>query len=131
MKNFCGQTDWLQRHVTKILSVMILIAALIVGGCSKNEMTIDSSQNNEIKISATNASDGGGIGYIKIPDGSALHVDAKISAGKLIILVEGKEHIVDKTGESFIDVPTGERDLRLNSADGLTGEIILSARPKN
>jgi len=115
----------------KFLSILLLIAALLVGGCAKDEMTIDSADNNEIKISATNASDGGGIGYIKIPDGSALHVDAKISAGKLIIRVEGKEHTVDKSGETFIDVPAGERDLRLSAADGLTGEIILRARPKN
>jgi len=131
VKSFRNQTNRVQGYLAKFLSVLILSAALFVGGCTKDEMTIDSSDNNEIKISATNASEGGGIGYIKILDGSALHVDAKISSGKLIIRVEGKEHTVDKTGEIFIDVPAGERDLRLESADGLTGEIILRARSKN
>ena len=115
----------------KIFIVPVLLTVLLVGGCAKDEMTIDSSLNNEIKISATNASDGGGLGYIKIPDGSALCVDAKISAGKLIVRVEGTEHSFDKSGETFIDVPAGDRDIRLMSADGLTGEIILRARPKN
>lgn len=115
----------------KFLLALIVLTAFIVVGCGGGESTIDSSVDNEIKITAKGASDSGGIGYINIPDGSALHVDAKISAGKLIIRVEGKEYTVDKSGETFIDVPAGDRDLRFETADGLTGEIILRAQSKN
>ena len=92
------------------------------------------SVDNEIKITANNATTNDiseGYGFIKIPDGFAIHVDAKISAGKLIIRVEGNEYTLDKSGETVIDVPSGERDLRFVAVDGLTGEIILRAKPKN
>ena len=115
----------------KFFVAVIVLTALFVVGCGGGESTIDSSVDNEIKITAKDANDGGGLGYIKIPDGSALHVDAKISSGKLIIRVEGKEYTVDKSGETFIDVPSGDRDLRFETVDGLTGEIILRAKPKN
>ena len=117
----------------KFFIALIVLTAFIVVGCG-GESTIVSSVDNEIKITAKDASDSGGNGHINIPDGSAIHVDAKISAGKLIIRDvrdEGKEYTVDKSGETFIDVPSGERDLRFEAADGLTGEIILRAKSKN
>ena len=113
----------------KIFCVMILLAVMIVGGCTASKMSIDSTQD-EIKISATNADESGGNGSMKIPDGSAVQVDAKISSGKLIIGVGGKEYTVDKSGELFIDVPAGECDLSFTAKEGLTGEIILHALPK-
>jgi len=125
----------------KFLLALIVLTAFIVVGCGGGESTADNEQvyfraasvDNEIKITANDANTNGNSsnGFIKIPDGSAIHVDAKISAGKLIIRVEGKELTVDKSGESFIDVPAGERDLRFEAADGLTGEIILRAQSKN
>lgn len=113
----------------KIFGVMILLAMLIVGGCTGSSMKI-SSTDDEITISATNANEDGGNGSIKIPEGSTLQGDAKISAGKLIMVIGGKEHIVDKTGEFFIDVPGGKCDLLFTAEDGLTGEIILRALPE-
>ncbi|MBR4642327.1 MAG: hypothetical protein IKO74_06330 [Selenomonadaceae bacterium] len=113
----------------KIFCLTILLAVLIVGGCTASKMSIDSTQD-EIKISATNADESGGNGNIKIPDGSAVPVDAKISSGKLIIGVGGKEYTVDKSGELFIDVPAGECDLSFTAKEGLIGEIILRALPK-
>ena len=113
----------------KIFCAMIFFAVIIVGGCTASKMSIESTQD-EIKISATNADEGGSNGNIKIPDGSAVQVDAKISSGKLIIGVGGKEYTVDKTGESFIDVPPGECDLSFTAKENLTGEIILRALPK-
>ena len=114
----------------KIFCLLILTAALIIGGCTVDRMTIESTDNNEVKISATNASDGGGLAQIKIPDGASLHVDAKITAGKLIVDIANNKHIVDKTGEFFIDVPAGGYSVILKAQDGLTGEITLRALPK-
>ena len=124
----------------KFLLALIVLTAFIVVGCG-GDSTVEiepgsfrtASVDNEIKITANDVTTNGNSsnGFIKVPDGSAIHVDAKISAGKLIIRVEGKELTVDKSGETFIDVPSGERDLRFEAADGLTGEIILRARPKN
>ncbi len=125
----------------KFLLALIVLTAFIVVGCGGGESTADNEQvyfraasvDNEIKIIANDANTNGNSsnGFIKIPNGSAIRVDAKISAGKLIIRVEGKEVTVDKSGETFIDVPSGDRDLRFEAADGLTGEIILRAKPKN
>ena len=126
----------------KLLLALIVLTALFVVGCGGGESTNSSTDNeqvyfrtasvdNEIKITANDASDSGTNGFIKIPDGSAIHVDAKISAGKLIIHVEGKEYNVDKSGETFIDVPAGDHELRFDAVNGLTGEIILRAQSKN
>ena len=117
----------------KFLLALIVLTTFIVVGCGGGESTIVSTVDNEIKITAKDATDSGGNGHINIPDGSAIHVDAKISAGKLIIRDvrdEGKEFTVDKSGETFIDVPAGECGLRFE-LDGLTGEIILRAKSKN
>ena len=122
----------------KFLIALIVLTALFVVGCGgessgDNEQVYfrTSSVDNEVKIIANDASDSGTNGFIKIPAGSALHVDAKISAGKLIIRVEDKEYTVDKSGKTFIDVSAGECNLRFEAADGLTGEIILRAQSKN
>ena len=114
----------------KIFCLLILTAALIIGGCTKSSMTIESTDNNQVKISATNSSDGGGNAQINILDGASLHVDAKITAGKLIVDVANNKHTIDKTGEFFIDVPAGGYNLILTAQDGLTGEITLRALPK-
>ena len=116
----------------KFLLALIVLTTFIVVGCGGGESTIVSTVDNEIKIIANDANTNGNSsnGFIKIPNGSAIRVDAKISAGKLIIRDEGKEFTVDKSGETFIDVPAGECGLRFE-LDGLTGEIILRAKSKN
>ena len=108
----------------KFLLALIVLTAFIVVGCGgeSSDSSVDNepgsfrtaSVDNEIKITANDANTNGNSsnGFIKVPDGSAIHVNAKISAGKLIIRVEGKEYTVDKSGETFIDVSSGERDLR-------------------
>jgi len=113
----------------KIFALIILAAVLIVGGCTSSSFSV-LSDDSEIKISAENADDSTGNGNIKIPDGAALHVDAKITKGKLLIRTAGNEHAIDTSGESFIDVPPGGCELFFSAAEGLTGEIILRPLPK-
>lgn len=116
--------------MTKIFCVLILFAAIVIGGCTTSKMSVESTDDKEITISATNAGDGGGNGSIKIPEGSTLHVNAKISAGKLIVDLGDRKHTVDKTGEFFIDTPPGRYELSFSAQDGLTGEIVLRALPR-
>ena len=112
----------------KIFSVMILLTVLLIGGCAGSKMSI-STDDNETKITATNADESVGDNSITIPESSVVQGEAKISSGKLIIRVGGREQVIDKSGEFFIDVPTGG-ELTLTAKDGLTGEIILRALPK-
>lgn len=113
----------------KIFGVVIVLTVLVVAGCTMSNMSINST-DDEVKIAASNADEGGGNGHIKIPNGSALQVNAKITAGKLIIRIANVEHAFDKSGEFFIDVPAGDCDMFFSAANGLTGEITLRALPK-
>lgn len=113
----------------KIFGVMILLAALLIGGCTNSGMTV-STTNNETEISATNADEEVGNSSVTIPEGSTVQGEAKISSGKLIIRIGGREHIIDKSGEFFIDVPASGGEMSLSAKDGLTGEIKLRALPK-
>lgn len=122
----------------KFLSVLVLISALIVGGCGGSSFGIylphdtdTSAENKIIKVLAENEEDAGGSNSLTIPEGSCIQVNANISSGKLIIIVEDKEYEINKTGESFIDVSAGEQKVDLLARDGLTGEIILRAVPKD
>ena len=122
----------------KFLSVLVLISALIVGGCGGSSFGIylphdadTSAENKIIKVLAENEDDAGGSNSLTISEGSCIKVDANISSGKLIIIVEGTEYVIDKTGESFINVSAGEQKVDFLARDGLTGEIILRAVPKD
>lgn len=113
----------------KFFGVMILLTVLLIGGCTGSKMSI-STDDNETKISATNADESVGDSNVTIPEGSVVQGEAKISSGKLIIRVGNREHTVEKSGEFFIDLPTSGGELFLTAKDGLTGEIILRAMPK-
>ena len=117
-----------------LFGVMILLVAMIVLGYGKMSsfIVVSSMDDNEIKISASNASDSSntGTGNIKIPAGSAIQVDATITKGKLIITAGDKACVVVKSGESFIDVPAGDCELFFQGVNDLTGEITLRALPK-
>ena len=115
----------------KIFCLMIFFVLMIVSGCTTSSIEINST-DDEIKISASNVSEGNdnSNGSVKVPEGSTLQGEAKISSGKLIIKVGNKEHTVDKTGEFFIDVPGGNSELFYTAQDNLTGEIILHVLPK-
>ncbi len=114
----------------EIFCAMILLAAMIVGGCTTSKFGIVSTDDSEIKISVENSDKDSKTGNIKIPDGSAVQVDAEISTGILIISGGGKEYEINKTGEYSLDLPPGNYELLFYTKNGLTGEIILHILPK-
>ena len=90
----------------KLLSVLVLLTALIVGGCSDKPVLVN------------------------ISDGEVMKVDVQITSGKFTLEVEGQEYEFDKSGESFIEVSPGMQKIFINPKNGLTGKIIFSAVPK-
>lgn len=114
----------------KFLSVLVLISALIVGGCGGSSFGVSYTVENEIRIESENEDDGDGGGTLKVPEGSGINVIANISAGKFIITVEGKEYEINQTSEVFIDVSAGEQNVSFLGRDGLTGDILLRVAPK-
>ena len=114
----------------KFLSVLVLISALIVGGCGGSSFKGYCAEN-EIRIESENEDNNESLAPLTIPEGSGIHVDANISAGKFIITIEGNEYEIDKSGESFIEVPAGERDVFMAAKSGLTGKIVLTVVKKN
>lgn len=118
----------------KFLSVVILLTALLVGGCG-GEILFENVTPNDIHVSGNDA----GNLIIKketfmpivVPEGSIIQVDAKLSAGRLVIKAEGEEYVIDKSGETFIDVPAGDREFFLAAQNGMTGDVFLRAVPKN
>ena len=114
----------------KIFVVMILLAAMIASGCSTSKFGIVSTDDNKIEISVENSDADSKTGNIKIPDGAAVQVDAKISAGTLIISGGDKQYEINQTGEYSLDLPPGNHELFFNTKNGLTGEIILRVLPK-
>ena len=115
----------------KFLSVLLLIAALIVGGCSDKPVTsITGTADNRIVFEADDASGGSETGGIDISDGEVMKVDVQITSGKFILEVEGQEYEFDKSGESFIEMSAGMQKIFINPKNGLTGKIIFSAVPK-
>lgn len=116
----------------KFFCALMVVTVLIVVGCTSSSLSVTST-DSEITIEAENA--GGddtrdGDGSVVIPEGAALNVNADITRGKLIIRLGNREHVVYKSGETFIDVPPGGCDLNFIAADGLTGKITLRPLPK-
>lgn len=117
------------------LSVLVLLTALIVGGCSDKPVLVNSHTADDRVILEADGAYSIGSGDterngIKISDGEVLKVDAQITSGKLILEVEGKKYEFDKSGETFIDVSAGDLILAMTPESGLTGKIIFSAAPK-
>lgn len=108
---------------------MILSAALLVGGCENSEMSV-TTNTNEVNISATKAGENFDAKIVTLENCSSVQVNSKISSGKLIIYVGGKEYEIDKTGEVVIDLPANDSKLILSAKDDLTGEIKIRSLPK-
>ncbi|MBR4383645.1 MAG: hypothetical protein IKP64_08815 [Selenomonadaceae bacterium] len=116
----------------KFLSVLVLLTALIVGGCSDKPVIVNShTADNRIILEADGAYGDSERNGIEISDGEVLKVDAQITSGKLILEVEGQEYEFDKSGETFIEVSAGNRIVTMTPKSGLTGKIIFSAVPKD
>lgn len=119
----------------KFLSILFLLTALIVGGCSDKPVIVNShTADNRVILEADGAySIGSGDSErnrIEISDGEVLKVDAQITSGKLILEVEGQKYEFDKSGETFIEVSAGDPIFTMTPESGLTGKIIFSAVPK-
>lgn len=114
----------------KFFGVMILLIILAIYGCMTNSFIVLSDHSNKIVISADNSDGNTGNDKITIPDGTALHIDAEIKKGKLVINIAGTEHVIDKSGEIFIDVPPGNCEFSFTAKDNLTGKITFLALPK-
>lgn len=112
----------------KIFSIMILIAALIVGGCSGSSSSV-SSVNGEIHIEGENCSESLGSAELEI-DGGVLVGEAKIKSGRVEVQVGNKTYTFDNSGEISVDVPPGNREVNFRGLDNFTGELTLKAVPK-
>ena len=110
------------------LSVMILIATLLVGGCDSSSASV-SSVNGDIHVEGENCSDSLGTAEIDI-DGGVLVGDAKIKSGRVEVQVGNKTYTFDNSGEISVDVPPGNREVNFRGLDKFTGELTLKAVPK-
>lgn len=109
-------------------SVMILIAALIVGGCDSSSSSI-SSDNGDIRVEGENINESLGTAELDI-DGGVLVGEAKIKSGRVEVQVGNKTYTFDNSGEISVDVPPGNREVNFRGLDNFTGELTLKAVPK-
>ena len=112
----------------KFLSVLILIAALIVGGCDVESFSVNAG-DGEIHVEGKNCNGSNGTAALDEND-NLLFGEAKIESGKIEIQVGGKTHTFDKSGEISVDVPVGSREIVFTGLDNFTGEITLKSVPK-
>ncbi len=109
-------------------SVMILIAALIVGGCDSSSSSI-SSDNGDIRVEGENINESLGTAELDI-DGGVLIGEAKIKSGRVEVQVGNKTYTFDNSGEISVDVPPGNREVNFRGLNNFTGELTLKAVPK-
>ena len=112
----------------KVFCMMVLAAALIIGGCSTESHSI-TSNDTEIHMSGTNYNDTIADKNIDVA-GGALAVEAKIEQGQIEVIIGGKSYTFDKTQETSIDLPPGSHDVSFAGHDNFTGEITLRVLPK-
>ena len=111
----------------KIFCMMILAAALIMGGCSAESHSI-TSNDMEIHMSGTNYN--GTSDSKSLLVSGALIVETEIKQGQIEVIVGGKSYKFDKTQETSIDLPPGNHDISFSGHDDFTGEITLRVLPK-
>ena len=111
------------------LSVMILIAALIVGGCDSSSSSI-SSDNGDIRVEGENINESLGTAELDI-DGGVLVGEAKIKSGRVEVQVGNKTYTFDNSGEISVDVPPGNREVNFRGLNNFTGKLLLKAVPKD
>ena len=112
----------------KFFSMMILIAALIVGGCDVESFSVNAG-DGEIHVEGKNCNGSNGTAALDENDNVFIG-EAKIESGKIEIKVGNKTHIFDKSGEISFDVPAGSREIVFTGLDNFTGEIKLKSVPK-
>ncbi len=111
----------------KLFCMMMLAAALIVGGCTSESHSITST-DTEIHLSGENYNDTSDSNSLTVS--GVLAVDTEIKQGQIELIVGGKSYKFDKTQETSIDVPPGNHDISFAGHDNFTGEITLRVLPK-
>ena len=118
----------------KFLSVLVLLTALLVGGCGGSIAFV----NDDINTIHVSGEDAGNLiikkeGFmpIVIPEGSIIQVHAELKAGRLVIKAEDKEYVIENSGDRFIEVAAGDQEIFLAAENGFTGDVFLRAVPKN
>lgn len=111
----------------KLFCMMMLAAALIVGGCSTESHSITST-DTEIHMSGENFN--GTSDSKSLSVSGALAVETEIKQGQIEVIVGGKSYKFDKTQETSLDVPPGNHDIPFAGHDNFTGEITLRVLPK-
>lgn len=112
----------------KFLSVMILIAAIFVGGCNVESFSV-TTDNGEIHVEGKNCNGSNGTAALDEND-NLLFGEAKIDGGQIEIKVGDKTYTFDKSGEISLDVPVGSREIVFTGFDNFTGEVTLKSVPK-
>ncbi|MBD3878784.1 MAG: hypothetical protein SR1Q5_03755 [Quinella sp. 1Q5] len=111
----------------KLFCMMMLAAALIVGGCSTESHSIKST-DTEIQMSGENFN--GTSDSKSLIVSGALAVETEIKQGQVEVIIDGKSYTFDKTQETSIDVPPGNHEISFAGHDNFTGEITLRVLPK-
>ena len=126
----------MKRTVKALLAVTVLMT---MAACTKHEVSIESTEDNTIKVTALNSEESGGSGAIVVGEGEILHVDYNITKGTFDITVAGEpfepgemtdpdasEEEIAEAGEenaqAMIDAFTGEGQYK---ETGLTEEGSL------
>ena len=112
----------------KFLSVLILLTALIICGCTSESFSV-SNVNGEIHVEGKTCNGSNGTAALDEND-NAFIGEAKIESGRIEIQVGSKTHAFDKSGEISFDVPAGSHEIVFTGTDNFTGEITLKSVPK-
>lgn len=112
----------------KFLSVLILLTALLVGGCDVESFSVNAG-DGEIHVEGKNCNGSNGTAALDEND-NLLFGKAKIDSGQIEIKVGGKTYTFDKSGEISLDVPVGSREIVFTGLENFTGEITLKSVPK-
>lgn len=122
-----------------IIKGLLAAGLVMMTACTKHEASIESTEDNTVKVTALNSEESGGSGIITVGEGEILHVDYKLSKGTFDITVAGEPfepaeitnvdasapemaETTEQNAQDIIDAFTGEGQYK---ETGLTGEGSL------
>ena len=114
----------------KIFVALILVTALIFGGCeSESSSSSVTSINGDIHVEGETCNGSIGVANLDI-DGGTLIGEAKITSGRVEIQVGNKTYTFDNSGQISVDVPAGVKEITFTGVNKFTGDLKLKAVPK-